>query len=127
MSRQAPAMAACHVIDLNISASPKMEDSIEVKTNAGFNFLDFDGGSPGVECRIELRGEGDTYYSVAMKVRASFLFGDDWGEDDRREYLASEAPARVFDFARTYLAQATASFPYGPMQVPPVMFGAAKG
>ena len=120
MSRQTPLMATCHVVDLNISASPKMEDAVEVKASGSFNGLDIDGQLLGIEGRIELKGENDTYYSVSMKVRAAFSFGDGWGDEDRQSYIMEEAPARVFDFARAYLAQVTSCCPYGSMQVPPI-------
>lgn len=120
MSRQAPIMVKCEVVDLSIAASKKMPDEIEVEASGDFRIHDGDERPTGLEGLIELRGMDDTYYSVSMRVQAAFSFADDWDKESRRGYLASDAAVRVFDFARSYLAQVTACFPHGSIKIPPI-------
>lgn len=120
MSRQVPIMVKCEVVDLSIAASKKMPDEIEVEASGDFRIHDGDERPTGLEGLIELRGMDDTYYSVSMRVQAAFSFADDWNKESRRAYLASDAAVRVFDFARSYLAQVTACFPHGSIKIPPI-------
>lgn len=120
MSRQAPIMVKCEVVDLSIAASEKMPDEIEVEASGDFRIHDGDEGPTGLEGLIELRGMDGTYYSVSMRVQAAFSFADDWSKEGKRAYLASDAAVRVFDFARSYLAQVTACFPHGSIKIPPI-------
>lgn len=115
-------MANCEVTDLAISAKPEMPESVEVKTTGKFHVIVSDGKPFGVKGGIDLKGEGDTYYSIAIGVRASFVFPAGWDDAQSTEYLTAEAPVRVFDFVRTYLSQATSCFPYGSVQIPPMEF-----
>lgn len=89
MSRQAPIMVKCEVVDLSIAASKKMPDEIEVEASGDFRIHDGDERPTGLEGLIELRGMDDTYYSVSMRVQAAFSFADDWNKESRRAYLAS--------------------------------------
>lgn len=120
MSRQAPIMVKCEVVDLSIAASKKMPDEIEVEASGDFRIHDDDERPTGLEGLIELRGMDGTYYSVSMRVQAAFSFADDWSKEGKRAYLVSDAAVRVFDFARSYLAQVTACFPHGSIKIPPI-------
>lgn len=123
---ETPLMLNCEVTELAIAAKPEMPDAVEVKTTGKFHVMASNGKPFGIKGGIDLKGEGDTYYSIAIGVRASFAFPNEWDEGKSTEYLMTEAPVRVFDFVRSYLNQVTSCFPYGSVQIPPMEFLAGQ-
>ena len=119
-------MVNCEMTELAIAAKPEMPDTVEVKTTVKFHVMTSKGKPFGIKGGIDLKGEGDTYYSIAIGVRASFAFPSEWDDVKSTEYLMTEAPVRLFDFVRSYLSQVTSCFPYGSVQIPPMEFLAGQ-
>lgn len=117
-----PLMKSCAVTDLAIATNPEMPESVDVKTDGVFHGITVDGKPSGISARIEIKGTGNAYYSIAIGLRATFAFPKEWSDEKSEHYLMEQAPVRVFDFARTYLSQATSCFPYGSVHMPPMEF-----
>lgn len=107
-------------LDISVGTAERDADNIEVEFKAEGRLLQH-GERPDAKkllMSINVESPNNDYYDIEAVAEAIFVFAEDADGEYLATYMSRYAPNEVVGFLRSYLASATAVFPYGAVDLP---------